>query len=539
MVLSLMLAIPTGAVAAGTPANTTITNTASADYTTEDGTAMPTVISPAAVVTVSAAPGIDASPKTQTGAGVPGKVACFPLTLRNTGNIADTLDLSATSARGWSVSFFRDDNANGFRESGETTAVTNTGSLAVDAPYSVVAVVTIPAGASGAPDAVTLRATSRASGSVTTTASVSVALTTASHPLAPAWSCDLGSPVYSSPTVAGGVAYVGADDGHLYAIKTTGAGAGSLLWKYPAATAGVGGAIRDRPTYYNDVLYFGANNGCVYAVNPDGSQRWVRQISPDGTKIEGTPAVVGGTVYAASSEGYLYAVRATDGGVTGRSALLATPPTTSPAIPNGNFVWFGCQGGGVSCLSPDLGTFRWAKSLGTSAVLSSPSVDPVSGIMVVGSPDGSLYGMNSTTGSTAWGPVAIGGSVTSAAWVEHSDGFSYITAGDNKIYAFRTTTGAVADGYPFAPEGVGGLVSSPVVLAKVGGGARYLYAGGNDGRFVAIAVSLPTYYASYDLIGAGEPAGKFSSSPAASGLDVGDVVVIGCTNGKVYAFPLQ
>ncbi len=38
--------------------------------------------------------------------------------------------------------------------------------------------------------------------------------------LAQVWRANIGSPVESSPVVAGGVVYVGADDGKLYAFST-------------------------------------------------------------------------------------------------------------------------------------------------------------------------------------------------------------------------------------------------------------------------------------------------------------------------------
>ncbi len=350
--------------AAGTAAGTVITNTATVNYNNVDSTTMPAVTSPAAVVNVIAKAGVKANPPKQSGNIPAGQTIYFPVTVDNTANTSDTLDLTATSARGWTVKLVRDDNGNGYHEPSEITAVTNTGSLAADAQYRFFVALTVPSGATGNPDSVTLKVTSRLDSTTSTSVIATAALAPAPKALAPAWVCSLGSAIYSSPTIADGIAYVGTDDGHLYAVRATGTGAGSILWQFPAG-AGVGAPIRGRPSYYGGVLYFGANNGYVYAVNPDGSQRWAKQISPAGTAIEGAPAVVGTTLYIGTGDRYIYALRTTDGAILGRSLLLASAPSCSVAVPMGNFVWFGSQDGSIQSLSPDLGTMRWQQAVGT------------------------------------------------------------------------------------------------------------------------------------------------------------------------------
>jgi outer membrane protein assembly factor BamB len=71
----------------------------------------------------------------------------------------------------------------------------------------------------------------------------------------------------SSPVVAEGVVYVGADDGCLYALR---APDGDLLWRYQT-----GGALLSAPVVANGVVYVGANDGYVYALQVgDGSLLW-------------------------------------------------------------------------------------------------------------------------------------------------------------------------------------------------------------------------------------------------------------------------
>lgn len=71
------------------------------------------------------------------------------------------------------------------------------------------------------------------------------------------WAVKVG-PVRSGPTLGNDTAYIGSDDGHLYAIDIT---QGMVTWKYPAD-----GAIQGQIAVANNLLYFGSLNRTVYAV---------------------------------------------------------------------------------------------------------------------------------------------------------------------------------------------------------------------------------------------------------------------------------
>jgi outer membrane protein assembly factor BamB len=70
------------------------------------------------------------------------------------------------------------------------------------------------------------------------------------------WTFPTNGDVVSSPAVAGGVVYVGSEDGHLYAIDRT---TGALLWDYVT-----GGEITSSPAVANGLLYIGSMDGKLY-----------------------------------------------------------------------------------------------------------------------------------------------------------------------------------------------------------------------------------------------------------------------------------
>ena len=63
------------------------------------------------------------------------------------------------------------------------------------------------------------------------------------------WKFDTGGSVESSPTVVGGVVYVGTFNRALFALD---ADTGEIRWRFP-----VGGLLRASPSVVNGVVYFG------------------------------------------------------------------------------------------------------------------------------------------------------------------------------------------------------------------------------------------------------------------------------------------
>ena len=102
----------------------------------------------------------------------------------------------------------------------------------------------------------------------------------------------------SSPTVSGGVVYIGSSDGHLYAIDGD---TGTEVWSFTA------GPISASPAFSDGVVYVGSFDHNVYAVDTaTGEERW--RFGAEAT-VSSSPAVWEGVVYVGSQAGFLYALR--------------------------------------------------------------------------------------------------------------------------------------------------------------------------------------------------------------------------------------
>ncbi|MGH2558457.1 MAG: PQQ-binding-like beta-propeller repeat protein [Thermomicrobiales bacterium] len=101
----------------------------------------------------------------------------------------------------------------------------------------------------------------------------------------------------SSPAVIDGVVYVGSDDGGLYALD---AKTGDPLWLVPT-----GSPVTSSPVVAGDTVYV-ASGASVYAVDTKTSdRRWNYATSDD---IDSSPTVVDGLVLIGSRDGFLYAI---------------------------------------------------------------------------------------------------------------------------------------------------------------------------------------------------------------------------------------
>ena len=120
----------------------------------------------------------------------------------------------------------------------------------------------------------------------------------------------------SSPTISGGVVYVGSDDFKLYAYAV-GCNSGGAATCSPLWTATTGGSIDSSPAVANGVVYVGSEDGKMYAFDAAGATTCTgtsptKTCQPLGTattggKIDSSPAITNGVVYVGSEDYKLYA----------------------------------------------------------------------------------------------------------------------------------------------------------------------------------------------------------------------------------------
>ena len=124
--------------------------------------------------------------------------------------------------------------------------------------------------------------------------------------------------VASSPAVANGVVYVGADDHRLWAFDAAGSIGCSGVPKTCVAlwTANTGSAVVSSPAVANGVVYVGSSDNRLYAfdaagnVSCSGTPKACKALwsLTTGAVVDSSPAVANGAIYVGSNDHKLYAI---------------------------------------------------------------------------------------------------------------------------------------------------------------------------------------------------------------------------------------
>ena len=172
----------------------------------------------------------------------------------------------------------------------------------------------------------------------------------------PVWRANDGSTMYASPTVANGFIYTADQGGTVYAYQAPGVGGASCsgvpIVCLPVWYSGSLGTLDSSPAVADGVVYVGADSGKLYAFDAYGSLQHCVNEGPynscsalwkgvTGGPVRSSPAVANGVVYVGSQDRkvYAYQVGCGSGGAT-CPALWTSPATgglvdSSPAVANG------------------------------------------------------------------------------------------------------------------------------------------------------------------------------------------------------------
>jgi outer membrane protein assembly factor BamB len=236
------------------------------------------------------------------------------------------------------------------------------------------------------------------------------------------WSFTTGANIeFSSPAVANGVVYEGADDGKLYALD---ASTGSLLWSFPT-----GGFIWSSPAVAKGIVYVGSADGKVYALKASsGAMVW--SFATSGLVIA-SPVVTNGTVYVGSDDGTVYALAAGNGALRW-SFATGGPVRSSPAV-SSSFLFFGSDDGNTYGLQRSNGALLW--SWPTGPIRSAPAVSGTS--VYVTSENGRVYALT-TTGYLRW---SFNTSYDIEASPAVANGVVYVANFSGDVFALSARTG--------------------------------------------------------------------------------------------------
>ncbi len=148
------------------------------------------------------------------------------------------------------------------------------------------------------------------------------------------WAYATRGPIHSSPAVGpDGVAYIGSDDGYLYAIHPN----GTEKWKYR-----VGESIHSSPAIGPDGTIYFTGGGQLFALHSNGNKKW-SHFFEEGLPPSSSPAIgPDGSIFAGSNTG-LYAFEE-----NGKTSWVFRPgynPFYSPSLGGDGNLYVGCTTG--------------------------------------------------------------------------------------------------------------------------------------------------------------------------------------------------
>jgi outer membrane protein assembly factor BamB len=304
-----------------------------------------------------------------------------------------------------------------------------------------------------------------------------------------------------------------------------------VVWKRGPLGVGRYNASKSSPAVDRDLVYVGEDDGRLYALErATGTPRWTfatRQHFEElgrgdglNTGIHGSPAFDDHRVYIGDYAGWLYAVDRSSGVLVWEQKLGGSIGS-SPVL-FGQVVWIA-----VEFPAPDGKVFALCAASGTPIYESSflgfhphgtVSLAPSQGRLVVGTGDGSCFGIDLGDGRAIW-ERRVGGAIKSTAAVTETT--AYVTAWDGRLHAFDLETG---EPHFVVPTG-GPSMSSPAVYSeRVCFGSHDTKVRCVDGSTGEVAWEAPT-------------GGIVSSSPTV--VPEAGLVLVGATDGQLYAFYLE
>ncbi len=299
------------------------------------------------------------------------------------------------------------------------------------------------------------------------------------------WRVDVSSPISSSPAVARGLVIFGSRDGAFHAVDS---GSGRAAWRFDTGALipwewGSEGwdVYTSSPVVVDSVVIFGAGDGVVYALDLDtGTEIW--RFATEG-RIRSTPAVGDGHVFVGSTDGIVYALEfdtgeetwrhATDGAGLKSEDLRVDRKSIIPALAVAdNAVYVGSRDGFMYALDSSTGERKWMASHSGSWAMSAPAI--LGNAIYAGTSDGRfVHKLDVNSGEELWRLVGVGYTWSSPSIV---GGTVYIGDGEGYLRAIDRDTGQERWNYWVE----GGVYSSPVVDGGV------VFFGADDGNVYAL-----------------------------------------------------
>jgi outer membrane protein assembly factor BamB len=289
-----------------------------------------------------------------------------------------------------------------------------------------------------------------------------------SIPLELRWKYQAGNAGISAPIIDGGILFVCSDNNDLYAIDAV---KGELKWRYSTL-----GKVYT-PAAKNGMVFAASYDNNIYALDYKGNLKWK---SNTGFSTFSPPIVYNNNLYGGSDR-YIYAIYINNGSINWKYATNGRIET-SPAISQG-IVFAGSNDNNIYALDAGNKNLRWKYSAGGS-ITSSPAV--INGIVFFGANDNHVYAIYSNNGELKWRTKTNDIIKSSPAVFQN---VVYIGSNDNMLYAIDMDNGDILWSFKTS----GWVDSQPIVTKDI------VYAGSNDGTIYALDRGEGTLATSYEV----------------------------------------
>ncbi|MBN1580562.1 MAG: PQQ-binding-like beta-propeller repeat protein [Anaerolineae bacterium] len=242
---------------------------------------------------------------------------------------------------------------------------------------------------------------------------------------------------------------------------------GTLQWTFKEPTKNAVAA----PAIMGQTVYLASSDHNVYAVDID--TREARWIFETGNWVWATPLPAGNTVYVASMDHILYALDDETGRVKWTfehpSSALPTAPTLAQ-----DTLYLNALDGYVYAVDAETGKLVWEQKV-QGSIWGTPLVQD--GLVYVGTLDGVMIALNAQNGQTVWTAKTEGEMRGTPAYV---NGSIYIGCENGKLYVFDAQTGAESASPLGETLDKVSIFTSPVF------DGQYLYIVATDGTVFAL-----------------------------------------------------
>ena len=311
--------------------------------------------------------------------------------------------------------------------------------------------------------------------------------------MADAWSFTTGAAIAGSVDVVDGVAYVADATGRIDAIDVQ---TGLQKWSTDAAGSS---RIDTTPAVVGGLVIVGSVNHSLYALEAaTGRMAWTTVLHG---AIESSPSAAGPDIFVGDDAGDVYALTASTGKVLWRSTAAGTIKDSPDVDTSTGTVVVGGGTGVIRAFSLTNGALRWSYTAGGS-IGTSPISN--SGTVYVGSSNGDEYAVSESTGDLVW-RHATGGPINASATLVAIIGppTELLVPSGHTLEFLSLRTGAVLSSTVEPATVVGTAAADDLAVAELstGGIAGTRYATDDPRAWVT---SLPTTLSSSPTVINGE-----------------------------------